>query len=544
MTAVGTEATATTTETLGTVLVLLVDDDETWARVTGRLLEDNNDAFEVTIADSLQEGRAAFDRLDPDCVVCDYQLGDGTGLALLETVRAADADRPFLLVTGRGSESVASDAIGQGITDYIRKDQDDDEAGLLASRITNAVRSSRTERALERERRSKAALLDILTGTTALTDLSQEVCTQLVSERGYACAWLGRESASGVIRPHAIAGQESYLDAIHAPDESLPPNEPARQALDHDESVRTQISDGRSDTPTPRDTWRSLAREHGFEGAVAVPVRHDGVRFGVLVVYADDAVLLDDDEQVALEEYAETVGYALRSAERKRSLMSPRPINIQVELDADAVPIGVLTDAVADEGTPELLSTVPRDDGTTLYVTELDCPSVSPVLDEVAAADGIRVASIDQSATPARCELVATEPTPEELLGAHGVVVETTTVTNGTVTLSLSIPDNGMISTVREVLTTEFGTPNVSTIWGGQQTASPTTDREYLAAMTDRQQEVLQHALDVGYFERPRGISATELADHFGVTRATVSQHLRTAQRKIFTRLFSGRDPD
>ena len=544
MTTAGTEWTATTDRALDRVTVLLVDDDETWARVTGRLLESNNDAFEVTIADSLREGRAAFDRLDPDCVVCDYQLGDGTGLALLETVRAADADRPFLLVTGRGSESVASEAISQGITDYIRKDQDDDEAGLLASRITNAVKASRTERALERERRSKAALLDILTGTTAETELSQEVCTQLVSERGYACAWLGRENASGVIRPHASAGQESYLDAMHAPGESLPPNEPARQALEHDESVRTRTNGGQSDTQAAGDTWRSLARDHGFEGALALPIRHDGVRFGVLAVYADDAALLDDDEQVALEEYAETVGYALKSAERKRSLMSPRRVTIGVELDADAVPLGVLIEAGADEGDVELLSTVARDDGTTLYVTELDRPSVSAVVDEVAAADGIRVASVDQSATPARCELVVTEPTPEERLAAHGVAVEATTLTNRSVTLSLSVPNNEMISTVREVLTAEFGSSDVSIIWGGQQTAPPTTDREYLAAMTDRQREVLQHALDVGYFERPRGISATELADHFGVTRATVSQHLRTAQRKVFTRLFSGRDPD
>lgn len=544
MTTVRTTATATTSDALGKVTVLLVDDDEPWGRATGRLLENNNDAFEVTIASSLESGREAFDRLDPDCVVCDYQLGDGTGLALLETIRATDAERPFLLVTGRGSESVASEAIGQGVTDYIRKDQDDDEAGLLAKRITKAVSSYRTERALERERRSKTALLDILTRTAAETELSQEVCTQLVSERGYACAWIGREEASDTIVPQAIAGRESYPDAIHTPGESLPPKEPARQALDYDDCVQTRVGDGQPDTPAAGDTWESLAKEHGFEGAIAAPIRHDGVRFGVLAVYADDATLIDDDEQVAIEEYAETVGYALRSAERKRSLMSPRRISVQVELDADAVPLGVLTDAVADEGTVDLLSTVPRDDGTTLYVTELDCPSLSPVEDEVAAADGIRVATIDQSATPPRCELIVTVPTPEERLATHGVVVETTTLTTKSVTLSLSIPDNGMISTIKEVLAAEFGTPNVSSILGGKRTASPMTDRECVAALTDRQREVLRHALDVGYFERPRGTTATELADHFGVTRATVSQHLRTAQRKIFTRLFLGRDSD
>lgn len=53
---------------------------------------------------------------------------------------------------------------------------------------------------------------------------------------------------------------------------------------------------------------------------------------------------------------------------------------------------------------------------------------------------------------------------------------------------------------------------------------------------------VLRHALDVGYFERPRGTNATELAEQFGLTRATVSQHLRSAQRKVFARLFYGAD--
>jgi DNA-binding NtrC family response regulator len=191
---------------LDRVTVLLIDDDETWARVTGRLLSNNTDALDVTTAHSLEGGREAFERLDPDCVVCDYQLGDGTGMSLLAEVRETDPDRPFLLVTGRGDEGVASEAIGQGVTDYIRKDEDDDEADLLASRITSAVQSYRTERALERERRSKTALLDVLTGTTAQTDLSREFCTRLVDERGYACA-TGRRRPRVVLRRDSHAGR-------------------------------------------------------------------------------------------------------------------------------------------------------------------------------------------------------------------------------------------------------------------------------------------------------------------------------------------------
>ncbi|MFW5905468.1 MAG: helix-turn-helix domain-containing protein [archaeon] len=521
------------------VEVLLVDDDETWARVTGRLLETNTDGLDVTTAHSLAAGRDAFERLDPDCVVCDYQLGDGTGLTLLDIVRVADADRPFLLVTGRGDEAVASEAIGQGITDYIRKDADDEDAELLASRITRLVRSYRSERALERERRSKTALLDVLTGTTAETDLAQELSRRLVTERGYSCAWIGRETSANGVVPQAVAGREAYLDAIHTPGEPLPTGEPARRALDGDEAVISAVDTAVNDETVAE--WAQLASEHGFEGAVAVPIRHDNVRFGVIAAYTDDASVLEDAERAAIETYAGTVGYALVNAERKRSLVSARPVSVQAVLDTDAVPLGALADALPRDAPVQVLSTVTRADGTTLYVLALEDVSGRDIETEVAPAADIQSITIDRETSPCRCEVVATS-TPEDCLAAHGVVVEETTLSGGTMTLSLSLPDDDAVSTVQEVLQREFGDSRVSTIWTRQDVSPSTMDRAVLDTLTDRQREVLRHALDVGYFERPRETSATELADHFDRTRATVSQHLRTAQRKVFTGLFYGHD--
>ena len=53
------------------VAVLLVDDDEQWARVTARLLEAADDAFDIETAHSLAAGRDRFDATDPECVICD-----------------------------------------------------------------------------------------------------------------------------------------------------------------------------------------------------------------------------------------------------------------------------------------------------------------------------------------------------------------------------------------------------------------------------------------------------------------------------------------
>ena len=53
---------------------------------TARLLETAEPALDVTIADSLTAGRRAVRDGSWACVVCDYQLGDGTGFDLVETV--------------------------------------------------------------------------------------------------------------------------------------------------------------------------------------------------------------------------------------------------------------------------------------------------------------------------------------------------------------------------------------------------------------------------------------------------------------------------
>jgi predicted DNA binding protein len=63
--------------------------------------------------------------------------------------------------------------------------------------------------------------------------------------------------------------------------------------------------------------------------------------------------------------------------------------------------------------------------------------------------------------------------------------------------------------------------------------------------LTDRQREVLVTAYCEGYFERPRETTGADLADQLDITPATLSQHLRAAQRKVLSTLledgFGGR---
>lgn len=53
------------------------------------------------------------------------------------------------------------------------------------------------------------------------------------------------------------------------------------------------------------------------------------------------------------------------------------------------------------------------------------------------------------------------------------------------------------------------------------------------ASLTERQQEILLTALELGYFETPRETNQEAIAEELGVSTATVGEHLRRIQAKL-----------
>jgi predicted DNA binding protein len=56
--------------------------------------------------------------------------------------------------------------------------------------------------------------------------------------------------------------------------------------------------------------------------------------------------------------------------------------------------------------------------------------------------------------------------------------------------------------------------------------------------LTDRQRETLRLAFHAGYFDWPRNADAETVAAEMGIAQSTLSQHLRTAERKLLDALF------
>ncbi|MFB6196573.1 MAG: ATP-binding protein [Haloplanus sp.] len=130
--------------------VIHVADDEAFVETAAANLERESDRLAVrTFTDAaavLASLAGDTDRATPpvDCIVSGYRMPGMDGLELLAAVRERYPDLPFILYTDEGSEAVASDAIGAGVTDYVRQ-EDDAQYERLAARIEEAVRQFRAE---------------------------------------------------------------------------------------------------------------------------------------------------------------------------------------------------------------------------------------------------------------------------------------------------------------------------------------------------------------------------------------------------------------
>jgi len=106
------------------IRVLHVDDEPSIVELTETQLEQKADQFIVETALSADEGLEALRDSPPDCIVSEYNMPGMDGIEFLQAVRKEYPDLPFILFTGRGSETVASEAIAAGVSDYIQKESE------------------------------------------------------------------------------------------------------------------------------------------------------------------------------------------------------------------------------------------------------------------------------------------------------------------------------------------------------------------------------------------------------------------------------------
>lgn len=134
----------------------------------------------------------------------------------------------------------------------------------------------------------------------------------------------------------------------------------------------------------------------------------------------------------------------------------------------------------------------------------------------------------------------ATDPCVCDTVESFGLPVSKIRARNGSLILTFLAPD---VETVRAIVSgvrDRFDDVSIRHLsrFDGEDTREPVlVDRSRL---TDRQQEVLETALEMGYFGHPKGANAQDVAAALDVCPSTFSEHLAAAQSKIMDAVVHG----
>lgn len=148
------------------IRLLIVDDEVVDRAYYQRMLRQSvNIPYEVIEAVSGQEALEYLKDHEVDCILLDYQLPDINGLELLTKIKKMSGKFvPVIMLTGRGDEEVAVNAMKEGAEDYFIKNKI--EPHVLMKTIQAVIRNSQLKKTIYEQKKQLKyyAYYDNLTG--------------------------------------------------------------------------------------------------------------------------------------------------------------------------------------------------------------------------------------------------------------------------------------------------------------------------------------------------------------------------------------------
>ncbi|WP_306027823.1 ActR/PrrA/RegA family redox response regulator transcription factor [Stappia sp. MMSF_3263] len=129
--------------------LLIVDDDRPFQQRLARAMEKRG--FVTETADSVREALDKLRIAAPEFAVVDMRLEDGSGLDVVEAVRARRPDARVVILTGYGNIATAVTAVKLGAVDYLAKPADADDV-LAALTSTDEEKAPPPENPMSADR--------------------------------------------------------------------------------------------------------------------------------------------------------------------------------------------------------------------------------------------------------------------------------------------------------------------------------------------------------------------------------------------------------
>lgn len=154
----------------------------------------------------------------------------------------------------------------------------------------------------------------VITHDSVEQDILKKICKTLVKVGGYRMAWVGfaLQDKRKSIKAVAHWGHENgYLDTVQATwDDSESGQGPGGT------TIRTGLTTVIQHIPTdPRfRMWREEAIKHGYQSAIALPLREGKETVGALVIMADEPDAFNTEEISLLEELGEDLSFGIKTS--------------------------------------------------------------------------------------------------------------------------------------------------------------------------------------------------------------------------------------
>ena len=125
--------------------VLVVNDSAVDRRLVGELLKEDAGFGEILFASNGREAMELLKEEQPSVVVTDLMMPEMDGFELVAAVNANYPSIPVVLMTGRGSEEIAVQALRAGAASYVPKNAIGDRLVETMRMVFDIAREKRAQ---------------------------------------------------------------------------------------------------------------------------------------------------------------------------------------------------------------------------------------------------------------------------------------------------------------------------------------------------------------------------------------------------------------
>jgi two-component system nitrogen regulation response regulator NtrX len=152
--------------------ILIIEDEETIRRVLVNILSEENESYQVEVAEDGVVGLEKIKNNDYDLVLCDIKMPRMDGVELLEAAKKIDPVLPIVMISGHGDMETAINTMRLGAFDYISKPPD-------LNRLLNTVRNALDKKKLVVEnkilKKKVSKKYDIIGNTEAVSQVKMMI---------------------------------------------------------------------------------------------------------------------------------------------------------------------------------------------------------------------------------------------------------------------------------------------------------------------------------------------------------------------------------